>query len=85
MGRNVTITCHSDTATDRIEWLTNNETVIISGIMKEQLDLHFTPVNDSVHGCVYICRVTRNTNEVAEQNFTMNVEGKYSQEAFCEV
>lgn len=53
--------------------------------MKEQLDLHFTPVNDSVHGCVYICRVTRNTNEVAEQNFTMNVEGKYSQEAFCEV
>ena len=75
MGINITITCRSDTATERMEWLTN-ETVLVSGTMIEQLDLDFTPVNDSVHGHVYICRVTRRTDEIAEQNFTMNVTGK---------
>ena len=75
MGINITITCRSDTATERMEWLTN-ETVIVSGTMIKQLDLHFTSVNDSVHGHVYICRVTRNTDETTEQNFTMNVTGK---------
>ena len=75
VGINITITCHSDTATDRMEWLTN-ETVIVSGTMTMQLDLDFTPVNDNVHGRVYICRVTRNTDETTEQNFTMNVVGK---------
>ncbi len=76
VGINVTITCHSDTATDRMEWLTNNGTVIFTETLTQQLDLHFTPVNDSVHGCIYVCRVTRKTNETVEQNFTMNVEGK---------
>ena len=76
VGSNATITCHSDTPTERIEWLRDNGIVIGFGSMLMQLDLHFTPVNDSVHGQVYICRVTRNISEVAEQNFTMSVEGK---------
>ena len=76
VGSNATITCRSDTPTERIQWLRDKEKVVALGSMVMHLDLHFMPVNDSIHGQVYICRVTRNATEVAEQNFTMNVEGK---------
>lgn len=76
MGSTATITCRSDTPTERIEWLRDEDIVIGFESMVMQLDLHFTPVNDSIHGQVYICRVTRNITEVAERNFTMNVGGK---------
>ena len=79
MGSDATITCQSDIATERIEWLTQERTVIVYESNATQLNLTFTPVNDSIHGQVYICRVmiavTRNNTGVAEQNFTMNVEG----------
>jgi phenolic acid decarboxylase len=79
---NVSITCRSDTDTERIEWLTQEGTVIVSESNVTQLDLHFTPVNDSIHGQVYICRVIRSDSDIiAEQNFTMNVVGWYSDRA----
>ena len=76
MGSNDSITCRSDTDTERMEWLTQEGTVIVSESNVTQLNLTFTPVSDSIHGQVYICRVTRNNNDTPEQNFTMNVEGQ---------
>ena len=75
VGSNTTITCRSDTTTMKIEWLYKGM-VIAFRSMTTQLDLPFMPVNDSIHDRVYICRVTRNNTEVAEQNFTIGVEGK---------
>ena len=70
------ITCHSDTDAERIEWLTQERTVIVSESNVTQLNLTFTPVNDSIHGQVYVCRVVRNSSDMPEQIFTMNVEGQ---------
>ena len=41
----------------------------------QELDLIFSPVNDSIHNQVYICRVTRMEGSLAEQNFTVTVKG----------
>ena len=46
----------------------------------QELDLVFSPVNDTIHNQVYVCRVTRGKDgmppEIAVQNFTVNVHGK---------
>ena len=43
----------------------------------QQLDLSFNIVNDSIHDKVYICRVTREAdNIVDEQNITIIVRGE---------
>ena len=76
MGSNISITCRSDTDTERMEWLTQEGTVIILERNVTQLNLIFTPVNDSIHGQVYICRAIRSGSDMPEQNFTMNVESK---------
>ena len=76
VGNNANITCRSDVATERIEWLRDERTVIVFGNNVTQLDLSFTPVNGSVHDQVYICRVIRSRTDVTEQNFTMKVDGK---------
>ena len=64
-----------------IEWLRNGmvvESAAFTGI--QQLDLVFSPVNDSIHNQVYLCRVTRDGENgrmvTATQNFTVNVDGK---------
>ena len=75
MGSNASVTC-SDTDTERIKWLRDDGTVIVFESNATQLDLPFTPVNDSIHGQVYTCRVIRNHSDMPEQNFTMNVKGK---------
>ena len=80
VGSNATITCISDTDTEKIEWLRDDDVVVVLMLNARQLDLTFSPVNDSVHGKVFTCRVTRNstaTNSgVVKQNFTMSVSGK---------
>ena len=80
VGSNATITCRSDTDTERMEWLRDDDVVVALMLNTRQLDLTFSPVNDSVHGKVFTCRVTRNstaTNSgVVKQNFTMSVSGK---------
>ena len=54
------------------------ESAAFTGI--QQLDLVFSPVNDSIHNQVYLCRVTRDGENgmmvTAAQNFTVNVDGK---------
>ncbi len=76
VGNNASITCHSDSDTERMEWLTHEGTIIVweSGVTR--LNLTFIPVNDSIHGQVYICRVIlRSSSDMPMINFTMNVEG----------
>ena len=76
VGSDASITCRSDTDTERIEWLTYERAIIVFESNATHLDLLFTPVNDSIHGQVYTCRVIRNHRDMPEQNFTMNVKGK---------
>ena len=76
MGSNASITCRSDTDTERMEWLTQEGTIMHVESNVTQLNLTFTPVSDSIHGQVFICRVVRNISDMPEQNFTMNVEGQ---------
>ena len=75
------VSCKSDSPATMIEWLRNGmvvESAAFTGI--QQLDLVFSPVNDSIHNQVYLCRVTRDGENggmvTATQNFTVNVDGK---------
>ena len=78
VGTNVTITCHSDTDTVKMEWIRDKDVIVAAMPNTRQLDLSFTPVNDSVHNKVFTCRVTINDVTVAEQNFTMRVTSEYN-------
>ena len=81
VGESATASCKSDTPASMIEWLRDGivvESAAFTGI--QELDLVFSPVNDSVHAQVYVCRVTRDGGSgmtvIAVQNFTANVDGK---------
>ena len=81
VGESATASCKSDTPVSMIEWLRDGmvvESAAFIGIQK--LDLVFSPVNDSIHTQVYMCRVTRyegyGMTVTAVQNFTVNVVGK---------
>ena len=82
VGQSVTASCKSDTPAIRIEWLRDGvvvESDNTAGI--QELDLVFSPVNDTIHNQVYVCRVTREGKDgmppvTAVQNFTVNVNGK---------
>ena len=77
IGQSATASCRSDTPATRIEWLsTSNGEVIESALSTQELDLVFSPVNDSIHNKVYTCRVTREGGMIATQYFTVNVDGK---------
>ena len=77
VGRDANVTCHSDLVSDRIEWLIHsNQTVVTYLINGTQLTLSFKPVNDSMNGTVYTCRVIRDDDDITEKNFTMTVNGK---------
>ena len=69
--------CTSDTPVAILEWLTNG-VVVESAMATQTLDLIIPMVNDSIHGDVFVCRVTRDNGMIATQNFTMDVDGKYS-------
>ena len=75
VGQSAVAMCSSYTPATLIEWLTNG-VVVESATSTQQLDLVFSQVNDSIHGDVYICRVTREGGTQAEQNFTVKVESK---------
>ena len=75
VGDSVTASCTSDNQATRMEWLSNGA-VVAMAMSTQQLDLEFSPVNDSIHNQVYICRVTREGDVQVEQNFTVRVNGK---------
>ena len=81
VGESATASCKSDAPASMIEWLRDGvvvESAAFTGI--QELDLVFSPVNDSIHTQVYVCRVTREGRRgmivTAAQNFTVNVDGK---------
>lgn len=83
VGRDANVTCHSDLVSDRIEWLIHsNETMVTYLTNGTQLILSFKPVNDSVNGRVYTCRVIRNNDDIIEQNITISVKGKSQADIF---
>ena len=75
VGGSATASCRSDNQATRMEWLSNG-VVVATAMSTEQLDLEFSPVNDSIHNQVYVCRVTREGDVQVEQNFTVRVNGK---------
>ena len=79
VGSSAMVRCSSDNLAARMEWL-NNEVVVASAISTQQLNLMFSPVNDSIHNQIYACRVTRDGEDgmtvTAVQSFTANVDGK---------
>ena len=81
VGESVTASCKSDAPALKIEWLRDGmvvESAAFTGI--QELDLVLSPVNDSIHTQVYVCRVTRDGGNgisvITVQNFTVIVGGK---------
>ena len=77
VGQPAIASCISDIETTSgtiMEWL-HDEDIIERATLTKQLDLVFSPVNDSIHGQVYVCRVTGEDGEHAEKNFTVKVDG----------
>ena len=75
VGQSANITCSYDLPLTSIEWLHNNVTVVSS--TSSQLDLSFNPVNDSMHGRQYRCRVTTPYG-IQEERLTIQITGMYS-------
>ena len=76
IGVSATARCISDVPATQMEWLNEENKVVVSTISTQQLDLVFSLVNDSIHEQVYVCRVIRNGGMVGTQNFTVDVIGK---------
>ena len=77
VGQTATVRCISDIETTTMEWLHNQE-VVKMVTSTQLLDLVFSPANDSIHGQVYVCRVTGEDGVHSEQNFTVRVDGNLS-------
>ena len=75
VGENASLTCTSDLSISSIEWLHNFQVVNSSSSLPE-LELNFNPVNDSIHGNEYTCRVT-SPYGVQEQTVQLVVQSKY--------
>lgn len=59
VGSRAVLSCTSDSrVTDKIEWLTEEEEVVVSADSVQELQLVFNPVNDSLHGSEFTCMVT---------------------------
>ena len=81
VGSNVSVTCRSDINATKMEWLNSKSEVIASVHVAGQnnLTLMFSPVHDTNHSEVYICRVTRNDgmgieNITVNQTFTLEAQ-----------
>lgn len=73
VGEHATISCSFDLEFLSLEWIYNNKVLVSSS--SSQIGLSFSPVNDSVHGRQYTCRV-RTRYGVQEKNVTIFVQGE---------
>ena len=71
----MTITCSFDLNLTSIEWLYNDE--VITSSVASQLDLTFSPVNDTINNRQYTCRVTTPYGD-QEEDITIRVQGSNS-------
>ena len=63
----------------KMEWLSSGVVVNKTGPqdLQSTINLIFSPVNDSIHNQVFVCRLTTTDGREVEQNFTAKVDGKY--------
>ena len=83
VGSTTSVSCRSDSQPLRMEWLNDDYEVVasVNGSSSRSLNLTFDPVNDTVHGKVYICKVeirneTSTNNEQISVDFTVEATGK---------
>ena len=70
-----TITCTTPIPSGAmLEWLNSVDVTLFSTSAMQTLDLVFSPVNDSIHGLQYSCRVTTSSFEAVE-TITVTVTG----------
>ena len=74
VGDFITVTCSFDLSLTSMEWLCNNEVVMRT--TAPQLTLTFSPVNDTINGKQYTCRVITSYG-VQEENITLRVQGNH--------
>ena len=76
MGSHAVVTCSSDSGVvDRIEWVSREGEVLVSGTSIQQLMYVVDPVRDDLHGSEFMCSVTRN-RIVFNQTLPLIVRGK---------
>ena len=76
VGSRAVVTCSSDSGVvDRIEWVSREGEVLVSGMSIQQLMYVVDPVRDNLHGTELICSVTRN-QMVFNQTLPLTVRGK---------
>ena len=83
VGSTTSVSCRSDSQPLRIEWLNDDNEVVasVNDNSSRSLNLTFNPVNDTIHGKIYICKVeirneTSMNNEQVSVNFTVEATGK---------
>jgi len=74
VGQQASVVCSSDLDVNMIEWIYNYNVVVQSSSV-EQLSLVFNPVNDSIHGRQYTCRVT-SPYGIQEETIQVTAESK---------
>ena len=76
VGSRAVVTCSSDFGVvDRIEWMSREGEVLVSGTSIQQLMYVVDPVRDNLHGSEFICSVIRN-QMVFNQTLPLTVMGK---------
>ena len=75
VGESASMTCSSDLDVTSTEWLYNLQ--VVSSSTASELQLVFSPVNDSIHGQEYTCRVTSSYG-IQEQTVQPFVQSKCS-------
>lgn len=73
VGESASMTCSSDLDVTSIEWLYNLQ--VVSSSTASELQLVFSPVNDSINGQEYTCRVTSSYG-IQEQTVQPFVQSK---------
>ena len=72
LGESVTITCSFDLESTSIEWVYGEEVVTMT--TGSQLNLTFSPVNDTINNRVYTCRAFTPYG-MQEESITIEVQG----------
>lgn len=74
VGESGSMTCSSDLDVTSVEWLYDLQ-VVSSSTAASELQLVFSPVNDSIHGQEYTCRITYSYG-IQEQTIQPFVQSK---------
>ena len=77
VGEMNTITCSTSLDISDIVWIDNMDKIVASNSEGlQQLDLVFSPVNDSIHNRMYTCRITSIEDLVISETVAIRVRGK---------